>query len=137
MAVTLTPPDLIQPKGQLDAAYFPEGNMDAYVAGWLEQATAIIDARPDIAHPDAAAAAYVYQRAFSYLATLWNTYATTTTIAGQITRTINKESVAYFLDLSNHWKAVLAIEMPDEPEPVPDGEAKPVYSHVVPIIPVW
>ena len=121
MPVTIQPDDLKQPKGELDAAYFPTGNMDAYLTGWYEEGKAIIEARDDVENDDAALTAYVYKRAYSYLATYWNTLATTTTIAGQITRTVNKEQVAYFAALADKWSDAYFVLVPpivpDDPTP--------------------
>lgn len=137
MTVTLTPADLIQPKGRLDAAYFPSGNMDTYLQGWLDQAIVLVDADPTIENANAAAEAYVYMRAYGYLATLWNTIATTTTIAGQITRTINKDQVQFFTNLAEEWTAIYADIGPVSDVTTPFPSQARGGSYHVPVVSVW
>lgn len=68
MAVTLTVPDLCQPKGELTDLLFPGGEFTALVSGWLVQAATVIPANTAIASSDhnAAATAWVYHRAYAY-----------------------------------------------------------------------
>lgn len=70
MAVTLVPDDLIQPDGELTAALFPDDDLIEFVAGWLDQATTKVEAASGISSSsqDAAAAAWVYYRAYNYVA---------------------------------------------------------------------
>ena len=103
MAVTLDVSDLIQPIGELDATFFPDGNLDTYLPGWLTQAEIVVSGAASIVEEDAAAAAYVYARAFHFLATRYNTLATTTDISGEITRTIHDEQIEYYLAQASKW----------------------------------
>ena len=72
MAVTLTADDLIQPAGELSNDFFPLGDLDDQIEGWLTAAVAKVEGNSDIASTrhDDAAAAYVYYRAYDYIAKL-------------------------------------------------------------------
>lgn len=72
MAVTLTKIDLTRAGGgELTDAMFPDGDMETLLALWLAQAAARVEAQSGIAAADqnAAAAAWVYYRAYSQMAT--------------------------------------------------------------------
>lgn len=68
MAVTLTIDGLKQPTGELAAALFPGEELDTLLAGWLAQATTLVQANTAIAptNHNAAAEAHVYYRAYGY-----------------------------------------------------------------------
>jgi hypothetical protein len=68
MAVTLATYDLIQPTGELTEELFPGGDFDTWLAGWLGQAEAKVEADTTIATADqnTAAAAWVYYRAYAH-----------------------------------------------------------------------
>lgn len=70
MAVTLTTQMLLQPLGELSEYYFPQGDAVAQLDGWLPVAIAKVEADSyiDSAEHDRAAAAYVYYRAYDYIA---------------------------------------------------------------------
>jgi len=70
MAVTLGTYQLYQPDGELESSLFPDDNMEEMLAGWLAQAATKVEADTDIATADQndAAAAWVYYRAYSYIA---------------------------------------------------------------------
>lgn len=70
MAVTLTVAMLMQPTGELSEHYFPQGDASTQVLGWLPEAKGIIEADSSItdANHNRAAAAYVYYRAYDYIA---------------------------------------------------------------------
>lgn len=72
MTVTLEPDDLILPAGELSNDYFPLGDLDDQLVGWLAIAVEKVEANSaiDTARHDNAAAAYVYYRAYDYIANL-------------------------------------------------------------------
>ena len=69
MAVTLNESDLILPAGELSNHFFPQGDMDTQLSGWLFAATAKVEGDSNIttANHNDAAAAYVYYLAYSYI----------------------------------------------------------------------
>lgn len=70
MAVTLDIYDLTVPDGELSNNYFPQGDLSTHLQGWLDAATVKVEADSAIAtaNHDNAAAAWVYHRAFDYIA---------------------------------------------------------------------
>ena len=70
MAVTITPDDLTVPAGELSNNYFPQGDLATHIMGWLGAATTKVEADSSIsaANQDNAAAAWVYYRAYDYIA---------------------------------------------------------------------
>lgn len=69
MAVTLSENDLTAPQGRLQSAMFPDGDMSTNVTAWLNKATTTVQAADiDSADHDAAAEAYVYWRAYEFVA---------------------------------------------------------------------
>lgn len=139
MAVTLQPDDFIQPKGELDPAFFPDSNCTEYVTGWLAKATELIDNNAAVMDGNTAALAYVYARGFSYLAMRYNSLATTTTISGKITRTIQSDQVKIFQEAADTWQSEYNIwESGQDPENVvvKSAVAGPV-SHQMPVVAVW
>lgn len=70
MAVTLTEGDLMQPDGELENSYFPQSDLDTQLPGWLAVASALVEADSSIAtaKQNDAAAAWVYYRAYDYIA---------------------------------------------------------------------
>lgn len=72
MTVTLATDDLIQPAGELSNDIFPLGDLDDQLTGWLTVAVEKVEGNSaiDTARHDTAAAAYVYYRAYDYIAGL-------------------------------------------------------------------
>lgn len=70
MAVTLNVDELQQPTGELSNSFFLQGDMDNLLTGWLLAATAKVEGDSRIASTDhnTAAAAWVYYRAYDYIA---------------------------------------------------------------------
>ena len=70
MAVTLTVAMLMQPTGELSEHYFPQGDAGTQVLGWMQAAKSLVEADGYIgsAAHDRAAAAWVYYRAYDYIA---------------------------------------------------------------------
>lgn len=68
MSVTLQAAQLIQPHGELDCDFFPDGMLDARIGGWLNQARAKVEANSNIdaASHNEAAKAWTYYLAYSY-----------------------------------------------------------------------
>ncbi len=103
MAVTLTVADLIQPDGELDNTYFPEGDLDAQIDGWLSKAARRIEANINIAasvHNDAAEA-WVYYLAYSHIANRIAAMPNTVSVgSGEVTRTYAQDRPAYWRSLA-------------------------------------
>ena len=68
--VTLSTWDLVQPEGELSETQFPNGDFQDLLVGWLTQAQALVAANAAIAatNHNAAAAAWIYYRAYSHIA---------------------------------------------------------------------
>lgn len=68
MTVTLQSPQLIQPHGELDCDFFPDGILDARIGGWLAQAKAQVEANANIetGNHNTAATAWTYYLAYTY-----------------------------------------------------------------------
>lgn len=105
MAVTLTVDDLEQPLGELDASLFPNGDIDNLCAAWLAQAIAKIEANTGIAtaDQDAAAAAWVYYRAYMQVADRFANSPSTIVVDGTVTRTTAADQRKYFADRAAYW----------------------------------
>src|SRR4030095_5582163 len=69
-----------------------------------DRAALQFEGNPAIVDQDVAAAAYVYARAFQFFSVRYNVLATTTTISGEVTRTINKEQVQFYLEEAQRWQ---------------------------------
>jgi len=108
MAVTLDTYDLKQPVGELESSLFPDTTMDIDVAltGWLAQATTKVEADADIATADqnAAAAAWVYYRAYTYVVQWLSTLPSSATVDG-MSRTIAGDQRAHFSKKAAEWLA--------------------------------
>lgn len=108
MAVTLDTYDLKQPVGELESSLFPDTTMDIDVAltGWLAQATTKVEADADIATADqnAAAAAWVYYRAYSYVAQ-WMKAEPERVEVGERTEWLGADRAKFFQDLANKWES--------------------------------
>ena len=70
--MALTPDDLKQPDGELAASYFPDGDLDDLLPGWLSRAVVKVETDGDIVDQDGATAAWVYYLAYSYLTKRFN-----------------------------------------------------------------
>lgn len=68
MAVTLDPADLIYPKGELQPASFPDGDIEDVVLAWLDEAIARL-ATVTVTDQNEAAKHHVYWRGFTAIAT--------------------------------------------------------------------
>lgn len=104
MAVTLETYQLSQPDGELEASLFPDDDMEEKLAGWLAQATTKVEADADIAAADQneAAAAWVYYRAYTYIAQ-WMMLQASSAEADGLSRTISNDQRAYFSRKANEW----------------------------------
>jgi hypothetical protein len=105
MAVTLTIDDLEQPLGELDASLFPSGDIDNLVTAWLSQAITMVEANTGIATTDqaAAAAAWVYYRAYTQIADRFANTAQTIMVDGQVTRTTSADQRRWFAERATYW----------------------------------
>lgn len=104
MAVTLISDDLLQPAGELDESLFPADNCNDFVAGWLSQAADKVLASANItaADQDKAAAAWVYYRAYTWVANrIANTPESVT--VGPRTERSSATQQKYFADLAAFW----------------------------------
>lgn len=108
MAVTLEIYDLKQPVGELESTLFPDADMtiDVALTGWLSQAITKVEADADIttASQNEAAAAWVYYRAFSYVAQ-WIKAEPERITVGERTEWLGADRAKFFLDLANKWRA--------------------------------
>ena len=70
MAVTLVPEAVTQPIGELSNHFFPQGDLTTQVEGWIVAAQEKVEADTSIDEADhnRAAAAWVYYRAYDYIA---------------------------------------------------------------------
>lgn len=101
MAVTLTIADLKQPIGELSAELFTGTNFDTLLTGWLAQAVAKVGA--GVADENAAAAAWVYYRAYSYKASLQANTPNQVNFSNQpgVSKTMSADQREYFVNLAN------------------------------------
>lgn len=101
MSVSLTIDDLKQPTGELDDAMFPNGDIDNLLSGWLSQAeTKVSDFSTDT--QDEAAAAWVYYRGFSAIASRMANTAESVTVGPRTERTSASQQ-KYFADRAAYW----------------------------------
>lgn len=110
MAVTLAPFDLMQPMGELDAAWFPDGDLELRIGGALALVAPVVEGSTAIAaaNHNAAAAAWVYARLYRQVAARLAATPSTLTIGGQITRVTSADRVAYFANLAASKEAEYA-----------------------------
>lgn len=106
MAVTLTIADLRQPIGELSAELFAGTNFDTLLTGWLAQAVAKVGA--GVVDENAAAAAWVYYRAYSYKAALQANTPNQVNFSNQpgVSKTMSADQREYFINLAEHWKSI-------------------------------
>lgn len=100
MAVTLVDIDLVQPIGQLSNSYFPDGDLDALLGGWLSRATTKVEANTGIAaaSQDDAAAAWTYYLAYSHIANRLGAMPNTLSVgSGEVSRAYAADRPAYWL----------------------------------------
>lgn len=108
MAVTLTGLDLMQPLGELDASLFAAtDDSGLLLTGWLRDA---IDQVASVAASgqNAAAAAWVYYRAFTLFAQRAANKPSTITVDGVVTRTTASDQRKYFDDRAKYWQGEFA-----------------------------
>ncbi len=103
MTVTLTIADLILPDGELDNTYFPNGDLDVQIDGWLSKATSRVEANSYIAassHNDAAEA-WVYYMAYGHIANRIAAMPNTVSVgSGEVVRTYAQDRPAYWRSLA-------------------------------------
>jgi len=108
MAVTIEIYDLQQPNGELESSLFPDPVMtiDVALTGWLSQAITKVEADADIptASQNNAAAAWVYYRAYTYIAQ-WIKAEPERITVGERTEWLGADRAKFFLDLANEWRA--------------------------------
>jgi len=104
MAVTLETYQLYQPDGELEATLFPDADMEAKLSGWLAQATTKVEADADIATADQndAAAAWVYYRAYSYIAQ-WMRADPERVTVGERTEWLGADRSKFFASRAASW----------------------------------
>lgn len=107
MTVSITIFDLEQPQGELDESLFPGCDFEDLLQGWLDQAASKVEAETNIAltDQDAAAAAWVYYRAFTRVADRFANSPSTIMIDGTVTRTTAVDQRKYFADKAASWLA--------------------------------
>lgn len=107
MAVTVTVMDLQQPTGELTESLFPGSNFDGLLAGWLAQATEKAEGNSAIAaaNHDAAAAAWVYHRAYSHVAQRLasSPIRVSTSVDGSVAKEMTKDQREHFITLAQSW----------------------------------
>lgn len=112
MAVTLTTADLQQPAGELTESLFPGSNFSSLLVGWLAQAKAKVEGDGSIApaNHNAAAAAWVYYRAFSHKAALQANTPNQVNFSNQpgVSKTMAADQREYFVNLANQWLATFS-----------------------------
>lgn len=107
MAVTLTVADLIQPLGELDAAMLPGYDLTTVVTAWLAQAVALVETNVNVtaANQNAAAAAWVYYRAYNLVASTAMTGMTQIRV-GPVSKTFSEsDQRAWWRQLAASWLA--------------------------------
>jgi len=105
MAVTLTIADLEQPTGELTTELFPGSVLAVLLSGWLEQAETKVEADTGIAtaSQNAAAAAWVYYRAYSHKASMQASTPNQVNFSNQpgVSKTMSADQREYFVNLAN------------------------------------
>lgn len=111
MAVTLQAVDLIQPDGELANSYFPAGDLDDQIDGWLAKARNKVHANADIAesvHNDAAEA-WVYYLAYSYIANQLGALPNSQGVgSGEVTEAWGQDRPAYWLRRATEQRTLYA-----------------------------
>lgn len=106
MAVTIQIYDFEQPEGELDESLFPDAalDMESALTGWLAQATTKVEADSDISTADQneAAKAWVYYRAYSYVAQ-WVKLEPDKVEVGQRTEWNNADRAKFFTTKATEW----------------------------------
>ena len=127
MAVTAA--DLKLPKGELQPAWFPDGDLDTSIAAWI----AAVDLGSIAAgeDQDRATTAYVYSRAYRTVAgRLAST--PTTEKTNDLTTTIDAARVKFFTDMADRWETVYRGILAE----TPIVQTEPASSSVQ-IVPSW
>lgn len=107
MTVTLQTFDLIQPEGELSADWFPNIDMTTLITGWLQQATTKAEAAAAATDHNAAAAAWVYHRAYQYIAQRLasSPVRVSTSLDGSQAKEMTKDQREYWIKLSDTKRA--------------------------------
>lgn len=138
MAITLATADLVQPEGDLAHSFFPDGDLDDHIDGWLSRAAGKVQGDSDIADSaqDTATAAWVYYLAYTYIANRIGAMPNSTAVnSGDV-------SVAYGQDRPAYWRALAAeqkagFEATIVPVVVAATVTTPRVSMGVPVQAVW
>lgn len=105
MAVTLTTDDLIAPAGRLQPAMFPDGDINANVVAWLSEATTKVAADEiESDDHDAAAEAWVYHRAYDFVAERMLAEPEQYTTEDGESRRLTMAQITRFQALAQHYK---------------------------------
>jgi hypothetical protein len=109
MAVTLMTADLVQPDGELSESLFPGNDFNVLLSGWLAQAVTQVGANTAIAtaNQNAAAAAWVYHRAYSMIAARLasSPVSVSTSHDGSVSKSMSVDQRKYFVDMAAAKKA--------------------------------
>ena len=127
MAVTAA--DLKLPKGELQPAWFPDGDLDTSIAAWI----AAVDLGSIAAgeDQDRATTAYVYSRAYRTVAgRLAST--PTTEKTNDLTTTIDAARVKFFTDMADSWQTAYQAILAE----APIVQTEPASS-AAQIVPTW
>ena len=135
MAVTLRVDDLIQPEGELANSFFPDGDLDERIDGWLDRAATRVEGNANIvaADQDTATAHLVYHYAYSYIAGRIASMPNNTTIDG------GGPTVAFGADRITYWqqKADSKLVLYDILAATPRTPTTRPVSVTVPVNAVW
>lgn len=102
--MALTPDDLIEPKGRLQAALFPGLDLTVLLTGWLQAAGGRMGGIAGNAI-DAATAAYVYHLAYSHVADRLAALPNSVSIdsAANVQQQVGQDRIAYFSRLAQRY----------------------------------
>ena len=108
MSITLVIDDFKQPDGELFADLFPGQDIDTLLSGWLAKASDLITASDiDPEDWDAAAEAYVYYRAYNYVAQRLAGTANSISIdSGAVTKSMSNDQRGWFNDRATYWLGI-------------------------------
>lgn len=102
--MALTPDDLIEPKGRLQAALFPGLDLTVLLTGWLQAAGGKMGGIAGNA-VDAATTAYVYHLAYSHVADRLAASPNSVSIdsAASVQQQVGQDRIAYFARLAQRY----------------------------------
>ena len=92
--MSLSVPDFLAPAGQLQTAFFPDGDLEANVTVWLAQAATKLSGVA-AGFQEAAMTDWVYYRAYSHIAERLASEPDTVTV-DDITRSVSKGRIEFF-----------------------------------------